>query len=258
MTRRQTIRTLGLGPAVLGKLFHEGDLTGPRTRRELAANGINQRLFERGMTPPWVWPQDRCQRYWATRTDGGPDNRPADYAAKPPQIVDLMAGFWSPEVTPEASVFEVGTNAGANLARLYALGYRRLEGLEINPLAVQEMGRAFPEVRAAATVHLGDAETLMPTLAPARADVVFSMAVLLHIHPRSDAIFDEMVRVARRYVCVIESEAVTLSYIFARNYRRVFERRGCREIRALEITEAQHPAVGRDYWGYTARLFSVP
>jgi hypothetical protein len=38
----------------------------------------------------------------------GKDNRPADYVAKNTAIVDLMHQFWSPEVSPDSAVLELG------------------------------------------------------------------------------------------------------------------------------------------------------
>jgi SAM-dependent methyltransferase len=184
------------------------------------------------------------------------NNEPSSYATKNRAIVGMLKDFWQPEVTLENSVLEVGCNAGANLKGLHDRGYRDLAALEINPSAIDEMRRGFPELDP--TVTIGPVEQTLPTLADNSADVVFSMAVLLHIHPSSLQVFEEMVRVARQYVCVIEAESSTLPYIFARNYQRIFEHVACTQLRSKVLTEAEFPGVGRDYWGYTARLFRVP
>jgi hypothetical protein len=81
--------------------------------------------------------------------------------------------------------------------------------------------------------------------------------VLLHIHPSSHAVLEHLVRVARRYVCVVEAEQALASYVFPRNYGRVFERLGCEQVRAVSFGRRTHPAVGEEYFGYTARLFRV-
>jgi SAM-dependent methyltransferase len=256
-SRRDVIRELGVLPAVTGKVFYQGDQHWEGTGPKRATTRLNQMLFERGMTPPWVWSQERCQRYWATRTSDGPDNRPIDYAEKPPEIVDFMSEFWSPDVTRDQRILELGTNAGANLARLHDLGYAHLAGVEINPAAIAQFGASFPEARAAADITVGAFEDAVPGIPDNSVDTVFAMAVLLHVHPAGDGIFDHMVRIARQHICVIEHESVTVNYIFARNYRRVFASRGAQELRAVEITQAAHPELGAAYWGYTARLFRV-
>ena len=104
----------------------------------------------------------------------------------------------------------------------------------------------------------GTLEDVLPGLPTGSVDVVFSLAVLIHVHPTSREIFRQMARIARRYVCVIEAESTTVAHVFARNYRRVFEREGCAQLRAAILTERAHPAVGPNYWGYTARLFAAP
>jgi SAM-dependent methyltransferase len=256
--RLRAAREYGVVPSVLGKALFWGEQwrqpTGPRA----VAVRLNQSLFEAGNSAPWVWSAERCRRYWATRTSDGADNRPVDYSGKSPAIVDFLHEFWHPDVGPDDRILEIGPNAGANLARLGELGYGSLAGAEINPEAVEEMRRAFPKLADSAQIVVGPVEETLPAMPDDSADTVFAMAVLLHIHPTSDAVFDHMARIARRHVCVIEAEHVTLGYIFARNYQRVFERRGCRQVRELELTAESAPSVGPDYYGYTARLFAVP
>lgn len=254
--RLNTLRDLGPGPTLLGPVLYQPGQDSPTGLRR-ATTRLNQALFERGMTPPWIWSQERCQRYWATRTSDGADNRPADYVAKDLAIVDLMHEFWGPEVSPGSSVLELGCNAGANLERLRQLGYTDLAGIEVNPNAIEALREAFPQLAQEASLTVGKLEDVLPTLEDSSVDVVYTMAVLLHLHPASDEVFDHMARVARGHVCVIEAEETTLNYIFARNYRRVFERRGWREVRSLPITAERYPALAPTYTGYVARLFSA-
>jgi cyclopropane fatty-acyl-phospholipid synthase-like methyltransferase len=79
------------------------------------------------------------------------------------------------------------------------------------------------------------------------ARVIFTMAVLLHIHPSSAALFREIVRVARTHMCTIEAESAPAGYVFPGNYRRVFGRLGCSEVRATQLTRSSHHEVGADY-----------
>jgi SAM-dependent methyltransferase len=215
-------------------------------------------LVERGHTPPWTWSSSECREFWAARDHTGTGNEPAAYAEKPTAIVDALDAFWSPDVGPANSVLELGCNAGANLAALHAKGFGDLAGVEISSDALEELARRFPELERAATLHHGPAEEIMPRLPDASVDVVFTMAVLLHIHPSSHDVFEHMVRIARRHVCVVEAEHVLCAYIFPRNYKQVFERLGCVQIREQTITRRTHPEVEDGYFGYTARLFRTP
>ncbi|HST56591.1 MAG TPA: class I SAM-dependent methyltransferase [Solirubrobacteraceae bacterium] len=247
----------------LRRVDEHGVIYRPRGRAQLSI-AVNQALAERGVRAPWAWSAGRCQEFWATLGHDDRFNAPADYAIKRTEIVDFMHELWTPEVSPGDSVLEVGSNAGANLERLRTLGYRDLRGIEINPTAIAELRRAFPQLAETATIQQGAVEQVLRAIPSGAVDVVFAMAVLHHIHPHSHGVFAEMVRIAHRHVCVIEPEQEVSHYIFARNYRRVFERLGCRQLRAVEISPLSFPGItdvyrgSYDYHGYTARLFSVP
>jgi len=66
-----------------------------------------------------------------------------------------------------------------------------------------------------------------------------------------------MVRVARRFICLIETEWITCSYVFARNYGRVFERLGAEQVRARITPDSIPGPLGDAYVGYVARLFRI-
>jgi SAM-dependent methyltransferase len=234
-----------------------GEVYHPRGRAKISL-AVNRALVERGARAPWMWSAERCQRFWATIERGEDSNAPNGYAGKRTGIVDFLHDFWSPEVSPSDTILEVGCNAGANLARLGKLGYPNLGGIEINPNAIAEMQRAFPELAEQASIRQGRVEEVLPALASSAFDVVFAMAVLHHIHPSSSWVFAEMVRVAGRHICVLEPEQVVSHYVFCRDYRRVFERLGCQQLKAVQIGRSSFPDVAEDYHGYTVRLFRVP
>jgi SAM-dependent methyltransferase len=252
---KDAIRKIG-SRLPLARFVHRSEVAPPTGFDRLLVRA-NQEIFERGWSPLWIWSDADCRDYWATCTSETPGNSPAEYAGKATAIVDTMVDFWGRLVPVSASVLEIGSNAGPNLERLRQIGYTRLGGIEINNSAVEEMRSVFPELATVADIRLGALEQVLPQIASSSVDTVFSMAVLHHIHPASRSVFAEMVRVARGYICVIEPETVTIPYIFARQYGRVFERLGCTSIRSLAIT----PDRMRDvdcYDGYMARLFRVP
>jgi SAM-dependent methyltransferase len=235
----------------------DGEVIFPHgVRRPLSR--VNQELVERGLTPPWVLSADQCRAYWATRTTASDANNPHDIALKRTDIVDFLHRFWSPLVSTRDTVLELGPNAGPNLQRLYELGYTKLSGVEINPTAVDEMQRTFPDLAGNVDLEIGSFEDLLPRHASRSVDVVFTMAVLIHVHPTSHGVMREMARIAAKALCVIEMETPNNTYVFARNYRRVFERLGWRQVAEEMITRDSHPDVNRDYDGYVARLFSPP
>jgi SAM-dependent methyltransferase len=243
-------------------IFHDrtdesGNVVRPTGIRKLALR-VNQALMESGKTPPWILTQDEVQQYWSSIDTESAANNPRDYAEKQLAIVDFMHGFWSPEVKTSDSILECGTNAGANLERLRQLGYANLSGVEINPHALEQLRTSFPELAQTAKLTNGKFEEVLPGLPTGSVDVVYTMAVSIHIHPASHAVFGEMARIAGKYVCTLETEVANARYTFARNYRRVFERFGCKQVKARLITRESNPEVSRDYDGYVARLFQAP
>jgi SAM-dependent methyltransferase len=220
---------------------------------------LDQKIIESGYTPPWILTREERLNFWKsiTNEEEFAGNRPADYAAKSMGIVDFLHDFWTPWVGPENRILELGCNVGANLNGLFAKGYRNLSGMEINKNAIEAMRRVFPELAKVARISQGSLEELLPQTPSKSVDVIFTMATLIHIHPTSNFIFPEMVRVAKKYIVVIERETANCSYVFARNYRRVFQRLGCPHSKSVMITRGAFPNVSRNYDGYTARMFSV-
>lgn len=256
-------RVRGTTIHLLTRAFHEervdesGAVIRPRGVRR-AFTRLNQELVERGRQPPWIDSREACLAYWRSRTATADTNRPEEYASKSLEIVDFVDDLWAPFVEPDARILELGCNAGPNLFRLQELGYSSLAGIEVNPHAVEELRRRFPALWRDARIIEGSLEERLPELADGSYDVVFSIAVLIHVHPTSAWIFPEIVRVARRHVCVVELETASNWYVFARNYRRVFERLGCEELASVVVEPVGAPSVSRGYDGYVARLFRVP
>lgn len=235
-----------------------GEVNHPRGLHALGVR-LNQAIVESGKTPPWTFTSEECREFWASRAIGGPDNDPLHkYAHKDPVINDVLHSFWQPEVGFDDRILELGPNAGGNLSRLHELGYKHLAGIDINPVALDVLRQEHPGLAADANLMLGPFEQVLPTLEAGSYDTVFTMAVSIHIHPASHSVFREMVRVARKHVCTLETEVANGRYTFARNYKRVFERLGCTQLREEHIDQRNHPEVERLYDGYVARLFRVP
>jgi len=114
-------------------------------------------------------------------------------------IVTALQGH----IDQQSSILEVGCNVGRNLNHLYRMGYRNLAGVEINPHAVARLRESYPHL-ADVPILNGPAEEMLPTLADNSYDVVFTMAVLEHIHPDSARVYGEIARVAKRCVLAIE------------------------------------------------------
>jgi SAM-dependent methyltransferase len=230
----------------------------PTPRKKFALK-LNQYLNEKGMQTPLIFTKAECLAFWQSlgNDSASSGNRPEAYAVKDTAIVDFLDAFWSPDVEKSHSILELGCNCGANLYRLHQLGYTKLNGIEINPAAVEQMHRSFPGFEKLAAVTLGSLDAVLGRMPDKSMDTLFTMGVAMHIHPKDNFVFSEMARVAKRHICTLEPEPENSNYVFSRNYARVFERLGCREIRAIRLTAAQQGGL-KDYVGCTARLFRVP
>ncbi len=219
---------------------------------------INQYLNERGAQTPFMFTKRECLEFWGSMNNASSSsgNRPQHYAVKEREIIDFLHEFWTPHVRFEDHILELGCNCGANLNWLRQLGYRHLSGVEINPNAVEEMRHSFPETADHVPVQVGSLDTVLSGMPDKSVDVVFTMGVAMHIHPADNAVFKDMKRVARKFICTMEPESANSNYVFARNYRRVFSRLGCPQLKSTVITHSNYPSVARKR-GAVVRLFAA-
>lgn len=150
----------------------------------------------------------------------------------------------------DAKLLEVGCNIGRNLEHFHQADFRNLSAIEINEGAVKLLREHFPEMGAAARIHVGPVEEVIKTFGDNEFDVVYSMAVLEHIHTESEWVFAEMARIARRFVITIEDERDFSERHFPRNYGRIFTALGLTQIEASECVELE--GLGP---GFFARVF---
>ncbi len=215
---------------------------------------FHRQLVENGISPPWIFTPDECLEYWRIQVNTIGGNRPRDYATKDMGIMALLHEFISPEINSHDSIMELGCNSGANLNYLFGRGFKWLAGIEINPNAIAQIRERFP-IRL--VTYEGSIEEWLPILPHDLVDVIFTMATLEHIHPKSNFIFGEMIRVAKKYIVTVEKEKGGCAYLFPRDYRRVFEKLGCTQIKSQRISILDHPYISESYDGYMMRMFQV-
>ena len=95
------------------------------------------------------------------------------------------------------------------------------------------MKASYPEMAEQVTLFNRPVEDVITELGDNAYDVVFTMAVLMHIHPESEWVFAEMVRITKKHLILIEYEESVESQnwrVFQRNYANVFEPLGMRQI----------------------------
>jgi 2-polyprenyl-3-methyl-5-hydroxy-6-metoxy-1,4-benzoquinol methylase len=169
--------------------------------------------------------RDKLHKYWKYPLQS---NLPERYMSKNRNgrslfLVDLLDKIG---VKREHAVLEIGCNAGRNLIHLRNAGYSNLYGIEISEEAVELMRSIAPEV--AKTVSVGAVEDVLPSFG--EVDVIFSMAVLVHLHPDSQFVMEMMAQKARKFIVTVEDEFSNGPRHCARNYRMIFEGLGMRQV----------------------------
>jgi len=103
-------------------------------------------------------------------------------------------------------------------------------GVEISEDAINLMKQVYPEMAKQIKIYNSPVEDIIKDFEDNAFNVVFTMAFLEHIHPDSKFIFPEMVRITSKYLITIEDERGTSWRHFPRNYKRIFEFLGPKEI----------------------------
>lgn len=151
-------------------------------------------------------------------------NQPNNYlkgGKRSKYLVELISNY----LHDDQKILEIGCNVGRNLNFLYNAGYMNLSGIEINKEALNLMKENFPEMYMNLNLYNNPVEYAIKEIPTDSYDLVFTMAVLEHIHYESNFIFSEMTRIAEKYLVTVEDEVTTWSdRHFPRNYKEIFEK----------------------------------
>jgi len=80
------------------------------------------------------------------------------------------------------SILEIGCNVGRNLNYLYENNFKNLVGIEINENAVEIMKENYAEMYNNILIKRGAAEDKLFEIENKSIDLIYTMAVLEHIH----------------------------------------------------------------------------
>lgn len=161
-------------------------------------------------------------------------NRPEAYlSASPARSLIISEILIRKGIPKTARILELGCNAGRNLLVLAEFGYTYLEGIEISPDAVMLARRTATKTGAPIAIDCGALEELLPSRQGNTYDVIFTMAVLEHIHPRSiDTVLNAAVHCLKPggLLITVEDESSQTRRHFPRNYRVELTDRGLVQI----------------------------
>jgi SAM-dependent methyltransferase len=202
--------------------------------RALIPATIRRYVRERNVrnAPPKL-SREEAQRYWTAPPDE--KNLPDRYAHGDTRGSAELVRLLDQLVKKDAAILEIGCNAGRNLNHLYQSGFTNLSAIEISPAAIAFFGRTFPNAAKVTDVKIGSFEEVLPTYPDKRFDLLFSMAVMMHIHPDSAFVFAHMVRVSRMVLAIEDERESTSTRHFGRNYREVFEPLGAKQVLASPV-----------------------
>jgi len=189
--------------------------------------------------------RNEVQDYWKNPTD--PQyNSPQAYLKSKTKNTQILADIVNKYSSDkQIKILELGCNVGRNLNKLYEDGFKSLYAIEINSNAIKLMEESFPEMFSNAKIFEGSIEDRIKECADGEFDLVFSMAVLMHIHKESEWIFEHIARITKKHLVVMEHEKGAAKKNFPRNYKTVFEKTGLKQIESFELDK-----------GYTCRIFS--
>lgn len=189
------------------------------------------------------------QRYWVEPWDG--QNSPLSYQSDPTGRSKFLVSLVDRYLDRDNNILEIGCNVGRNLDALFQAGYLGIAAIEISPQAINALRGSYPNSAALAHIHEGSAESILPNLATNQFPLVFSMAVLEHLHHDSEWVFEHIARVSSRYVITIENEIVHHWRSIPRNYRQTFEGLGMRQVEEIRCSQ-----VIKIHESYIARVFT--
>ncbi|MCP3028437.1 bifunctional 2-polyprenyl-6-hydroxyphenol methylase/3-demethylubiquinol 3-O-methyltransferase UbiG [Halobacillus sp. A5] len=161
---------------------------------------------------------------------------------------EFLSKYVQKYIAKKGSILEAGCNVGRNLNHLYEDGYHRLTGIEISKEAVEALQKTYPEMAAHSNIIHSPIEDVIREMRTNSFHLVFSMAVLEHIHPDSEWVFEELARISRAYLITIEAERAENWRLFPRNYKTIFEQYGFVQVEESNCIEA-------DLKHYTLRVF---
>lgn len=192
---------------------------------------------------------DSLRAFW---TQPAPQaNTPASYTnpiGRSKALLKLVS-----DLPKDARILEVGCNVGRNLAYLHDHGYTRVQGVEINPHAVELLRETYPQL-ADVQVHVGPAGDVLPGIEDDQFDLVFTMAVIEHIHPDESSVFDHMVRLGTE-VLAIEPKGRRTHRQFPHDVVDLFTSRGMTQVSETWMGEFKEEGIFEAMQHYTAYRF---
>lgn len=170
----------------------------------------------------------KAHDFWRNPTKRNKPNFYQEGLAKSEFLFEYIKKY----VSESASILELGCNIGRNLNYLHQNGYKNLNAIEINENAIKLMWETYPHLKDV-SIKCGSLEEILPN-SKEKYDLIYTMAVLEHVHYKSEFIF-ELIAKATKFLITIEEETSISKRHFPRNYKKVFEKLGATQISEVNL-----------------------
>lgn len=180
--------------------------------------------------------RNELHQFWRQPWDGS--NLPQHYLMGEERS-QFLAEIVKRHAPQNARIIEVGCNVGRNLNYLFLAGFKELSAIEISENAVQLLKQSYPEMARYAKIYNTSVEEIIREFKDCEFDIVFSMGAIEHIHTDSEWIFPEIVRITRNFVITIEDECGMSWRRFPRNYKKVFEPLGMKQVEEINCSKIE-------------------
>lgn len=157
------------------------------------------------------------EKFWSENKSIRDGNHPSYYAMHLWRSF-FLADIMHDKIPGDTKIVEIGSGIGRNLSILHEVGYKNLAGIEPNKqsLVIGESKLYQPHWKITN-------KFVQDCIKDMDAECYISMAVLMHIHPDHDWVFEEIAKA--KYLVTIEMEKGTEGYAFIhpRNYKEIFK-----------------------------------
>lgn len=182
--------------------------------------------------------------YWESPNDGVNSLETYVLERTRQRTISLMNLVRELKIPHNSKILELGCGVGRNLAGLRTIGYTNLWGIDISEKAIDFCKKYFFNLNA--YLRVGSIEKLIVSIPDNCFELVFTMAILEHIHPSSEWIFKEIARITK-YLITIEDEFIKSPRHFPRSYGDIFTE--------LEMTQIGKPFIKGLSGNFEGRVF---
>ena len=182
--------------------------------------------------------RDELHEYWKNPEEKNQPDKYIHHEYRTEYLVNLVEHY----IDKSSTILELGCNIGRNMNGLRLGGYWNVTGIEINETAKDLMLNQYPALHPS-LVAVGAIEDEVRRLG--KRDLIFSMCVLMHIHPDSNWVFEEIAKHTQRCIITIEDEVKETWRHCPRNYKEIFEPFGFEQVFEEHVPWGENGCIAR-------------